>query len=84
MVLGGLFRESVDKAAETCLVLDVVVSPSVIQECNADKSGETKEEVSLSRRLFVVMLVGVCSCYRCIARQREGAIPRWSAWRSTG
>lgn len=45
MVLGGIFRESVDKAAETCLVLDVIVNPSIIQECNADKSGETKEEV---------------------------------------
>lgn len=45
MVLGGVFRESVDKAAETCLVLDVIVNPSIIQECNADKSGETKEEV---------------------------------------
>lgn len=45
MVLGGVFRESVDKSAETCLVLDVIVNPVVIQECNADKSGETKEEV---------------------------------------
>jgi hypothetical protein len=46
MVLGGLFRETVDKAAESCLVLDVIVNPSVTQECSLDKSGETKEEVS--------------------------------------
>jgi hypothetical protein len=45
MVLGGLFRETVDKAAESCLVLDVIVNPSVTQECGLDKSGETKEEV---------------------------------------
>lgn len=45
MVLGGAFRETVDKAAESCLVLDVLVNPSVTQECSLDKSGETKEEV---------------------------------------
>jgi hypothetical protein len=45
MVLGGVWRESVDKSAETCQVLDVIVSPTVMQESQVDKTGETKEEI---------------------------------------
>jgi hypothetical protein len=45
-VLGAAFRRSVDKNAEECNVLDVCVHPSVMSDCNNDKTGDTKEEVS--------------------------------------
>lgn len=47
MVLGSTFRRTVDKNAEECAVIDVCVNSTTMQDCIADKSAETKEEVGI-------------------------------------